>query len=56
MSKYVPEFSVKCLQTTNNTSPLVQINIIEICSKIVRVSIISEVGDGVFGIMCDEAR
>jgi len=52
----VPEFSVKYLQTTNYTSPLVQNSIIEMCAKNVRDQIISEVGDGVFGIMCDEAN
>ncbi|KAF0710791.1 zinc finger MYM-type protein 1-like, partial [Aphis craccivora] len=56
MSKYVPEFSVKFLQTTNYTSSLVQNSIIEMCAKNVRDQIISEVRDGVFGLMCDEAR
>jgi len=56
MSKYVPEFSVKFLKITNYTSPLVQNSIIEMCAKNVRDQIISEVGDDIFGIMCDEAR
>ncbi|KAL4108079.1 hypothetical protein QTP88_018334 [Uroleucon formosanum] len=51
MSKYIPEFSVKFLKTTNYTSPLVQNSIIEMCAKNVRDQIISEVGDGVFGII-----
>eukprot|EP00102_Acyrthosiphon_pisum_P018828 XP_016656038.1 PREDICTED: uncharacterized protein LOC107882336 [Acyrthosiphon pisum] len=42
MSKYVPEFSVKFLKTTNYTSPLVQNSIIEMCAKNVRDQIISE--------------
>lgn len=56
MSKYVPGFAVKFNTETNYTSPLIQNQIIEICAINVRDQIISEIGNGVFGVMCDEAR
>jgi len=56
MSKHVPEFRIKFSKETNYTSPLIQNTIFEICAKNVRDKIISEIGDGVFGIMWDKAR
>lgn len=56
LSKHIPEFSLKFQKETNYTSPSIQNDLIEICAKNVRDKIITEIGDGVFGIMCDEAR
>jgi len=52
----VPDFAEKFKNTTNYTSHLIQEQIISLCAISVRDTIIHEIGDGIFGVMCDEAR
>jgi len=56
VSKHIPEFTEKFKSSINYTSHSIQEQLISLCADSVRDTIIQEIGDGVFGVMCDEAR
>lgn len=57
MAKHNPNFAAKYSEKTNYSSHRIQDEIIAICSKHVKDTIVKEIENaGSFSIMCDEAR
>ncbi|XP_060878254.1 uncharacterized protein LOC132950725 [Metopolophium dirhodum] len=57
MAKYNPTFALNYAKPTNHTSWLIQNEIIEICAKHVRNTIVEDIiSAGMYSVSCDEAR
>lgn len=57
MAKYNPTFALNYAKPTNHTSWLIQNQIIEICAKHLRNTIVEDIiSAGMYSVSCDEAR